>query len=489
MSASLSSRQRLVIRMIAPALLAAGLGVSLLLGGIARSGLIGDAAGAARATAEGALAPLLTQKDLRAPITGRRYAQLERAVADRITGPGPIEQVRLWSAQGRDLFDTDRALVGTRDPSLHDVLSQASSGGLLHRVAGDELQTFVRIAAGGTGPAAVAELDRPLGPVVAGASWWRIPQIAFAALFALALLFVALGVRRQRRPEPVAYVPPRPWKRPATEAPPRQASTERPSPRIAAPAPATAVTREEPSAREQAAREPAPRPVAAPAPERGSAPDEALAAAEARARAAEQNYWGLQEQYRQALREIAELESRAEERESTSEQGQEEVRALREQVREMVERLEAEERERSALGERLAAAELDANALRERLTLQRTQLDELTGQLRTAEERAARLEAEVQEWREQAGRLEVELRDARAEVEEVRFRTRASGLAAFRELNEEEPEEANREDVVVDTDDRGPRVIIGMPSIPPAPDLAATRPPAESGNEVHPAGA
>src|SRR5581483_466048 len=149
MFASLTSRRRRVIRVGLPVALATGVGVCFILGGIARSGLIDDAAASARATAEGALAPLLTQKDLRGPIAGQRYAQILRAVQERITGPGPIERVTLWSAQGR-------------------VLTSASSGGLLHRVVGGELQTFVRIGAGG-GQTAVAELDRPLAPVEAGA--------------------------------------------------------------------------------------------------------------------------------------------------------------------------------------------------------------------------------------------------------------------------------------------------------------------------------
>src|SRR5581483_11647251 len=368
-------------------------------------------------------------------IAGQRYAQILRAVQERITGPGPIERVTLWSAQGRVLFDLDRALVGTRDPSMGEVLTSASSGGLLHRVVGGELQTFVRIGAGG-GQTAVAELDRPLAPVEAGASWWRIPQVALAVLFLLSVLSLVPGLRRRRRSEPVVYVPPRPWK--------RSTPADRPGP----PEPAT-VDSNEP--------EPAPRTQAPASGAETSSPDEALIAAEARARAAEQSYWGL-----------------------------------REQVREMAERLEAEQREQTALRERFAAAELDANALRERLSLQRTQLDELTGRLQAAEERATRHEAEAREWREQAERLQAELREARAEVEEFRFRTRASGLAAFRELNAEAqgPESGDDEEVVVETGDRGPRVIIGMPPIVPAAEpLPGTRPPAESENQVHPAGA
>ncbi len=470
MFASLTSRRRRVIRVGLPVALATGVGVCFILGGIARSGLIDDAAASARATAEGALAPLLTQKDLRGPIAGQRYAQILRAVQERIPGPGPIERVTLWSAQGRVLFDLDRALVGTRDPSMGEVLTSASSGGLLHRVVGGELQTFVRIGAGG-GQTAVAELDRPLAPVEAGASWWRIPQVALAVLFLLSVLSLVPGLRRRRRSEPVVYVPPRPWK--------RSTPADRPGP----PEPAT-VDSNEP--------EPAPRTQAPASGAETSSPDEALIAAEARARAAEQSYWGLQEQYRQALQEIAELEARAEERASASARDEDDARVLREQVREMAERLEAEQREQTALRERFAAAELDANALRERLSLQRTQLDELTGRLQAAEERATRHEAEAREWREQAERLQAELREARAEVEEFRFRTRASGLAAFRELNAEAqgPESGDDEEVVVETGDRGPRVIIGMPPIVPAAEpLPGTRPPAESENQVHPAGA
>ncbi|HZP89945.1 MAG TPA: hypothetical protein VFC04_02995 [Actinomycetota bacterium] len=518
MSASFTNRRRRVIRLALPVILATGVGVGFLLEGNARAGLIEDAAARARATAEGALAPLLTQRDLRGPIVGRRYAQIRRAVQDRITGPGPVEQVTLWSVQGRVLFDLDQALVGSRDTSMGEVLSEASSGSILHRVVGEQLETFVAIRAL-TGQAVIAELDQPLGPVIAGASRWRAVEAALAVLLLLSLLPLASGLRRRSRPEAVVYVPPRPWKRSAPAERPALSRVAQPAPRGApetVPARVgegesvesesvkelTRASEEAPANQAPQAGEPPPSKPARlapnleeslPAPEaQTSRPDDALIAAEERARAAEQNYWGLQAQYRQALQEIAELESRAQERESSSVRGEEDLRLLREQVREMAERLEAEQREQSALRERFAAAELDANALRERLTLQRTQLDELNGQLQAARDRETRLEAEVHDWRDRAARLEAELQEARAEIEEFRFRTRASGLAAFRELNAEtqEPESAGDEQIVVETDDRGPRVIIGMPPIVPAPDsLPGTQLPAGSENEVHPAGA
>jgi uncharacterized protein (UPF0335 family) len=477
---SLISRERRPLWAVLSILLVSALGTSLFIAGQTRDRHVDEAVEKAGAIAQSALSPLLRPKDLRASITGQRHVDVSGGIRERITSDGPVQGVTIWSASAHILYAEDEALEGSKDASIRDLLSKAAAGTTQSRVVSDTLQAFTPIRARSGGPVAVAQMDQPYGPVVAGTGspLGLVLGLSLALLGTLALLVATF--RTQGQPDRVVYVPPRPWKKPAIEEPAQVVVTtlaEAPTaagipPLPAAPGPAS-------SRRPAAGRPPAaPDAPAAPEPDAASkvpaavlssaasddvssALEEALRAAEERTLKAEQNYWGLQAQYKQALEEIGVLEARVQVRDQTSSQAEEELRALRDQVRESTERLEG--------------AEVDNKALRERLTLQRTQLDESETQIRGAYQRITHLEAELGELR--------------VEQEELRYRARSTGFEALRQLNEPKApaaEPVESEEVVVEANERAPRVIIGMPSAAQASPAGPSPTPGETDPQARP---
>ncbi|MEW6059001.1 MAG: hypothetical protein AB1551_02485 [Actinomycetota bacterium] len=440
--ASLIGHERRALWAALSILLAGALVTSLLITSRTRDGLVDEAVQNVEKTAQSALSPLLKPKDLRAPITGLRRAQVSEGIRE-ITTAGPVNGVTIWSASGRILYDEEQALQGNRISSIRDLLSEAAAGATQSRVVSNTLEVYTAVRARSGGPVAVAQLDQPYGPVVADA---RSPValllgLCLALLAALALLVSSL--RKQPKPEQVVYVPPRPRMKPSTEEPDRAIAST-----VATP---SAVSAASAVHRPSTAPAPSAAPSAAASDGGNAALEKALRTAEARARTADENYWGLQAQYKLALEQIAQLEAQVQVHDATSSQADEELKALREQARESTEQMEA--------------AEVDNKALRERLTLQRTQLDESETQMRAAQQRIERLEKE--------------LADIRMEGEQQRYRVHAAGLEVLRQLNEADSspaQDTESEEVVVEANERAPRVIIGMPST--APVFPAGPPPA-----------
>jgi signal transduction histidine kinase len=81
-------------------------------GAAARAGLI----------AEGVLAPLLRPADLRAPIRGSRYVELDRAIHGFAMDQAGIERIKIWSLDGMVLFSNDPAQVGLTPEPEEDLL-------------------------------------------------------------------------------------------------------------------------------------------------------------------------------------------------------------------------------------------------------------------------------------------------------------------------------------------------------------------------------
>jgi hypothetical protein len=164
----------------------------------AADGATAKAATEATSTAQLSLAPLLVQADLEAPVTGDRYNELSSGIREHITVPGPIEHVILWSSSGQVLYDDDQVRVGGSDASLTSALQQVADGGPLSRIQGGVLETFVPLWLEADGPVAVAQLDRPVDPITAGATQpWRLATIGLAALLVIAVLQTLRTLRRR----------------------------------------------------------------------------------------------------------------------------------------------------------------------------------------------------------------------------------------------------------------------------------------------------
>ena len=92
------------------------------------------AASRAELIANEALAPLLTPADITSPITGERYAALDRRVASiRRAQPG-IVRIKIWAADGQILYSDDRDQVGT-SPGVGDELGEALEGNLENEIS------------------------------------------------------------------------------------------------------------------------------------------------------------------------------------------------------------------------------------------------------------------------------------------------------------------------------------------------------------------
>jgi signal transduction histidine kinase len=72
--------------------------------------------------AEGVIAPLLRPEDLRAPIRGTRYEELDRAIHGFAMAHAGIERIKIWAPDGTVLFSNDPAQVGLRPEPEEDLL-------------------------------------------------------------------------------------------------------------------------------------------------------------------------------------------------------------------------------------------------------------------------------------------------------------------------------------------------------------------------------
>jgi predicted nucleic acid-binding Zn-ribbon protein len=314
-----------------------------------RTRLTERAATDARLVAQTQLAPLLTARDLEGPITGDRARELGAAIRSEIVSTGPIEKIRLYSKLGRILYDADPEIVTVRPSFVRDLIYRVATGEAESIVREGHLLTYVPLWTSPGGTVVVAEMSQPYDPIAAEATgtWHRI---ALGLGLALAVTF-ALWVRAIRaRDRTLSLV--------EVRAHPEFVAAE-----------------------------------------------DARTRAEQRAAAAEAALTDVRRQLRAALDEISTMERTMEMLEQ--EDRSEEVRTLRDQLRDTAERLQAVERDNAALRERLALRqrELDEHKTRLLQLEARTpsaEVEELRRRLEAAERRATEMENEVE-------RLEAEL--------------------------------------------------------------------------------
>ena len=328
MVGSLARRERRPLWGILAFLLAAAVASSLWMSFGARADAERAASLDAGLTAQTELAPLLLTRDLTSPVTGVRAENLTASIERAITSAGPIDQVRIFSSNGRILYAQDPAIVGTRPSYLRDLVFEVASGDTRGLVRGDALQTYVPVWLTPGGTVAVAELSQPSGPIAAEAtaSWNRLAIIAGALLLGC-LAMVVVTTRRPARSTstPVQLYAPAVPRRTSFEPPAYEGtSTYRPA----------------------AVR----------------ALEEQRQEAERRAHAVEENFVAVQKRLRDALAHVRDLEGRLAMNESQNSTNDGELTALRDQLRET--------------SERLHCSELDNNALRERMALRQQELDE-----------------------------------------------------------------------------------------------------------------
>ena len=291
----------------------------------------------------------MCSSDLEAPITGDRARELGQAIRSEIVSTGPIEKIRLYSKLGRILYDADPGIVTVRPSFVRDLIYRVATGEAESIVREGHLLTYVPLWTSPGGTVVVAEMSQPYGPIAAEATatWYRI---ALGLGLALAVTFT-LWVRAIRARERTLSLV-------EVRAHPEFVAAE-----------------------------------------------DARARAEQRAAAAEAALTDVRRQLRAALDEISTMERTMEMLEQQDRS--EEVRTLREQLRDTAERLQAVERDNAALRERLALRqrELDEHKARLLQLEARTpsaEVEELRRRLEAAERRATELESEVE-------RLEAEL--------------------------------------------------------------------------------
>lgn len=92
------------------------------------------AASRAELIANEAVAPLLSEADVAAPITGADYAALDRRVASMQRAQPGIVRIKVWSLDGQVVYSDDRSQVGLR-PGIGDELEEAIGGELANEIS------------------------------------------------------------------------------------------------------------------------------------------------------------------------------------------------------------------------------------------------------------------------------------------------------------------------------------------------------------------
>jgi hypothetical protein len=335
MVGSLVKRERRPLWAALSALLLAAIGVALFMGGRARERATTEAAKDAELTAQTELAPMLMPRDLMAPIVGERAAELTAAIKDQIVSTTDIGRVRIYSSLGRVLYSADPKIVGTRPSFLRDLSFQVANGDAQTQVHSGLLQTYVPIWLSPEGTVVVAEMSQAHGPITsrAAAPWTTLAFVSGVLLLGAITLTTLSSMARPSSAGPVEVYAP--------QAPARQPKE------LLAPAPNA------PLYQHAGFR----------------AIEEQRQAAEARAKAAEDNYRAVQKQLKETLAQVKDLEGRLALQESQTTTTDSELQALRDQLRETAERLHK--------------AELDNNQLRERMALRHRELEEARHQIAT----------------------------------------------------------------------------------------------------------
>lgn len=364
MFGSLVRRERRPIWGALSFIFAVGIGLSIWSALDAREKATQDASTEAKLVAQTELAPMLQTRDLIAPVTAERAAQLGSGIESTITSVTPIEGIRLYSSLGRVLYADEPQLLGTRPSYLRDLTFEVANGEAQSIVRDGTLQTYVPVWLNPNSTVAVAEVSQAYGPIISEATaiWYRNAAIA-GGLFVLTFGMVLAASRAKARVAAPVQV--------YQAAPSRKATKGQPAPAAGSPMYQHAGFRELEAQRQEATR---------------------------RAEVAEQNFMGVQQQLKATLTQLKELEGRLAMNETQTSTNDGELQALRDQLKDTAERLHK--------------AELDNNALRERMTLRQQELEEaqraaaemvsdtdkaeLRTRLAAADERAAELVRQIE---------------------------------------------------------------------------------------------
>ena len=343
--------------------------------------LIHDAARHARLAAQVKLAGVLGERDLAEAAGGDRYDEL-RAAIDRVMPP-EFETVTLWSPSGKILYHDDEAMVGTRPTYPREFLGDVANGSTEVKVEADLLKTFVPVWVEPGGTIAVAQLDRTVAPVVSPAKLLRIGSgvlgvVALVLLVRAVLLAVRSKGNRPASPgTPVAEsgfrIGPRPMARPVppstpmtpvvvTSSGPKPAAADRDA-GVEVVRPLLSTIKPAPESYQDPAMGSVPPGRHATRPREAAADgaldrlqrerDDAIALAEK----AERTVDDVRTQHRAALEKIDALEARLIAAAEGPVHSQEDIQALRDQMRETAERLYRAEEENRALKVRVSELE------------------------------------------------------------------------------------------------------------------------------------
>jgi hypothetical protein len=306
----------------------------------ARETAVAEASRRARVAAQTKLAPLLTESDLADPIVGARYDQLSDAVARSVIDRSRVDDVTIWSDLGRVIFARDAAMVGTRPTYIRDFAYGVAYGSTQTKVETGSVKTFTPIWREPGGTVVVAELDQPFGSV-AGSSGRTFMLAALALGIGSIVCLVTFAVS-WRRTSPAIGPPMAPIVPVRGAVSPTGARALGPVLGAAGPATAAAARATTPQNKSDAGLREA---------------EQAKTDAEMRARQAEERLTRLQLQHQQAIDRLQALEERLSVAVAAPKHTQEELRALRDQVRESAERLLAAEAENEDLRARLGGAQ------------------------------------------------------------------------------------------------------------------------------------
>jgi hypothetical protein len=195
-----------------------GAGAAFGLGRYEQLRLQGAAERDARRLAVETLQPALTPADVEAPVRGERFAELLTLVRGGLLS-GPIDSVRLWSADGVVLFANDRSLIGSRDAAMSESVHSVVASTTRSDVDGERFLTLTRLRVEGSEALVAAELERSHVRLVAeaGERWdpWVGRGLAAAGAFGALAVVTSLGlalarVLRRRRAARPAKTPPIP---------------------------------------------------------------------------------------------------------------------------------------------------------------------------------------------------------------------------------------------------------------------------------------
>ena len=368
-----------------------------------RESAVVDATATARTIAQTDLGPLVAPRELAEPIIGERARELRDDISRTITSQGRFDDVRIYTGEGRALFAQDPTEVGVRAGSAQPFVAAAASGPTRGRVIDGTFEVFVPLWTSADGTI-VAELSGPAGALSSAGHTWSLAGIVAAALAIVSLAMVAVA------------------KRTAPSTPEQRGSLYQPAIPRRAHGEATHQPTGDVFATDQRAHL-----------------KDRLVAAEGRATAAEESFRTVQEQLKQTLARIGELEGRLAMEDETRATTDREMAALRTQVTETAERLHTAEIDNNALRERMALRQQELDEARRQLQLLRatdTEIEDLALRLETAQQAAAALEREL-------ARVEAELDHTKSDFHMTKL------TEALRELDEEEEEEG----VAVSIDD------------------------------------